>query len=65
MIFTFHIITTYYKDEEKGVRFMKINYFYAWTKNKDKRNEYTKSLGGGFRLPSFLKWLNIFSKNRK
>ncbi|MFP4661166.1 MAG: hypothetical protein ACLFPF_03155 [Halanaerobiales bacterium] len=44
---------------------MKINYFYAWTKNKDKRNEYTKSLGGGFRLPSFLKWLNLFRKKEE
>ncbi|MFW6035117.1 MAG: hypothetical protein ACOCRZ_02560 [Halothermotrichaceae bacterium] len=44
---------------------MKVNIFFAWTKNKDKSNEYTKSFGTGFKLPSFLKWLKIFSKKDK
>ncbi|MFW5976481.1 MAG: hypothetical protein ACOCQS_00905 [Bacillota bacterium] len=42
---------------------MKINFFYAWTHNKDKNNEYTKSYGGGFRFPSILSWIKkIFNK---
>lgn len=42
---------------------MKVNFFFAWTKNKDKSNEYMKSIGGGIKLPSFLRWLNVFRKN--
>ena len=38
---------------------MKINFFFAWTKNKDKNNEKTKSISWGLRLPS------IFKKNSK
>jgi hypothetical protein len=44
---------------------MRINFFFAWTKNKDKSTEYTKSIGGGLRLPSFLKWKNLFKNNKK
>ncbi|MFW5995693.1 MAG: hypothetical protein ACOCQB_00365 [Halanaerobiaceae bacterium] len=43
---------------------MKIDFFFAWTKNKDKSDEYTKAVDGGFKLPSFLRWLNIFKKNK-
>ena len=38
---------------------MKINFFFAWTKNKDKNNEKTKTVGWKFKLPS------IFKKNTK
>ncbi|WP_167935760.1 hypothetical protein [Halothermothrix orenii] len=44
---------------------MKINFFFAWTKNKDKKDEYTKTIGGAFKLPSFLKWLKIFKRNKQ
>lgn len=44
---------------------MKINFFFAWTKDKDTSSEYTKTIGAGFKLPSFLRWLNIFKKDKK
>ncbi len=44
---------------------MKINFFFAWTRNKDKSNEYTNALGGGFKLPSFLGWLKLFKRKKK
>lgn len=34
---------------------MKINFFFAWTKNKDKSNERTKTIGWRLRLPSIFK----------
>ncbi len=49
---------------DKGGSVMKINFFFAWTKNKDKNDEYTKSIGGGFKFPSLFKWLTIFKKNK-
>ncbi|MFW5979815.1 MAG: hypothetical protein ACOC4G_00050 [Bacillota bacterium] len=42
---------------------MKINFFFTWTKNKDRNNERTKSVGGGFRLPLLFGWLKYFKKN--
>ena len=36
---------------------MKINFFFAWTRDKDKTSEYTKSVGGGFSLPAIFKWI--------
>jgi len=44
---------------------MKIDFFFAWTKNKDKSDEYTKSVGGGFKLPAIFRWLNIFRRKNK
>jgi len=45
---------------------MKIDFFFAWTQNKDKSNEYTKSVSGGFNLPSIISWLKkIFTLGRK
>ncbi|MFW5998596.1 MAG: hypothetical protein ACOC4G_01235 [Bacillota bacterium] len=42
---------------------MKINFFFAWTHNKDKNNEYTKSVGGGLKFPSVFSWIkNIFKR---
>jgi len=52
-----------YNKDGKGGFIMKVNFFFAWTKNKDKSNEYMKSIGGGIKLPSFLRWLNVFRKN--
>lgn len=43
---------------------MKIDFLYTWTKNKDKQDEYMKSLGGNLRLPGFLKVL-FFMVGRK
>lgn len=33
---------------------MKIDFFFAWSKNEE---DDLKSWGGGFKLPSFLKWI--------
>ena len=44
---------------------MKIDFFFAWTKNKDKSDERTKSIGGGFKFPSLFGWLKIFKKSNK
>lgn len=45
---------------------MKIDFLYAWTKNKDSQNEYMKSLCGGFRLPDCLRFLTrIIPQSKK
>ncbi len=45
---------------------MKIDFFFAWTQNKDKSNEYTKSVSGGFSFSSILAWLKkLFTFGRK
>ncbi len=44
---------------------MKIDFFFAWTKNKDRSDEKTKSIGGDFKFPSLFGWLKIFSRNKK
>ncbi len=40
---------------------MKVNFFYTWTKNRDKENEDMKSISGRFWLPG----LGIFSFLKK
>jgi len=44
---------------------VKIDFFFAWTKHKDRSDERTKSIGGGFKFPFLFNWLKIFSKNKK
>lgn len=44
---------------------MKIDFFFAWTKNKDRSDEYTKAVGGGLKFPPLLKWLKISDKKKK
>lgn len=36
---------------------MKISFFFTWTRKKDQDDETMKSIGGGFRLPRFLRFL--------
>lgn len=44
---------------------MKVGFLYTWTKNKDKQDEYMKSLGGNLRLPSFLRFFFFFLKSKR
>jgi predicted PolB exonuclease-like 3'-5' exonuclease len=38
---------------------MKIDFFFTWSKNED---DDLKSWGGGFKLPSILRWLKSLLK---
>lgn len=44
---------------------MKVDFLYTWTKNRDKQDEYMKSMGGNIRLPGFLQYLFFLAKRRK
>ncbi|MEC9488055.1 MAG: hypothetical protein UMV23_00995 [Halanaerobium sp.] len=44
---------------------MKVNFFFTWTKNKDRRSEEMKSVGGGFRFPNPLGFLKYIKRGRK
>ncbi len=44
---------------------LKLDFFFAWTKNKDKNNEYTKSMSGGLKIPFIFNWLKLFFRKKK
>lgn len=44
---------------------MKVNFFFTWTKNKERKNEEMKSIGGGFRFPNLPGFLKFFKRRKK
>ncbi len=44
---------------------MKIDFLFAWTKNRDRQDEYMKSVGGNLSLPKILGNLFFFLRKKK